>query len=372
MAARYYDSDDNSVPDDSGYWTNSAGCDNEEELNDTENSDLSESDGDDTASSESDDENKVQQPCKFYNNGDCREGKKCKFLHVCKYDFKGRCKRGSMCVLKHRRPSGQSSDSSEDESRGSRSSSEPRRTKDKPYQWQINSGDGWKNIENDFVIEAQYSLPNSKGIKLYNTPYGVVNIDFNKMRVNKRNLRIRRKTFEDCTLKPMWVWYCRSNRRWILFEEKNSKSTSNSSAPCSDDIENHYQQRSRGRLLFTIGQNQYELNFREMKQINLTSGHKRKIVRRPKFIACKNKSGKDSKPRPSSARQQFTVPSGGSTPLWQFQGDSGKWYDFKHRAGTETESSISSKDIEAKYQMHPSGSMTFRVGRQQYSLSFSD
>ncbi|XP_039598530.1 uncharacterized protein LOC120519781 [Polypterus senegalus] len=233
MAASCYDSDDSSLPNDSGYWTNSAGFDNEEELSDIENSDLdlSESDGDDTASSESDDENKLQQPCKFYNNGDCREEKKCKFLHVCKYDFKGdKTKRTKF-------------DSSEDESSGSRSSSEPQRTKDKPYQWQINSGDGWRNIENDFVIEAQYSLPNSKGIKLYNTPYGVVNIDFNKMRVNKKNLRIRRKTFEDCTIKPIWLWYCRSNRRWILFEEKNSKSTSNSSAPSSDDIESHYQQR---------------------------------------------------------------------------------------------------------------------------------
>lgn len=49
---------------------------------------------------------------------------------------------------------------------------DPKLTDGRPYQWQINDGKGWKDVENDHIIEAQYSLPHSKSIKIYNTPYG--------------------------------------------------------------------------------------------------------------------------------------------------------------------------------------------------------
>lgn len=40
------------------------------------------------------------------------------------------------------------------------------------YQWQLDDGNTWMDLEHDHVIEAQYSLPHTKGMKIYNTPYG--------------------------------------------------------------------------------------------------------------------------------------------------------------------------------------------------------
>lgn len=45
-------------------------------------------------------------------------------------------------------------------------------TNGKFYQWQLHDGKTWLNIEHDHVIEALYSLPENKGMKLYNSPYG--------------------------------------------------------------------------------------------------------------------------------------------------------------------------------------------------------
>lgn len=36
------------------------------------------------------------------------------------------------------------------------------------YQWQLCNGSSWMDIQNDHVIEAQYTLPNIKSLKLYN------------------------------------------------------------------------------------------------------------------------------------------------------------------------------------------------------------
>lgn len=49
---------------------------------------------------------------------------------------------------------------------------DPQLTDGRPYQWQINDGKGWRDVENDHIIEAQYSLPHTKSIKIYNTSYG--------------------------------------------------------------------------------------------------------------------------------------------------------------------------------------------------------
>lgn len=45
-------------------------------------------------------------------------------------------------------------------------------TDGKRYQWQLSNGTSWKNIQNDQVIEINYCLPSTKGINIYNTPYG--------------------------------------------------------------------------------------------------------------------------------------------------------------------------------------------------------
>lgn len=48
----------------------------------------------------------------------------------------------------------------------------PKLTDGRFYQWQLNDGKSWMDISNDYVIEAQYALPHTRSIKIYNTPYG--------------------------------------------------------------------------------------------------------------------------------------------------------------------------------------------------------
>ncbi|KAK6487944.1 protein mono-ADP-ribosyltransferase PARP12-like [Huso huso] len=312
-----------------------------------------------------------QEPCRYYNSGKCKYGKKCKYLHVCKYHFNGKCKKGSNCPQRHSVAS-QSDSSSDEDDRGGRRTATPTETHDKPYKWQLNSGESWRDIANDYVIEAQYSLPGARGIKIYNTIYGVIDIDFNKMRISKKKIRVQRKSFDDCGQQTEWLWYYHGNNGWIEYGQKDSKGSATSLK--SSDIEKEYQKKPKNCPKFTAGQTQYEINFKEMRQINLASGHKRRVVRRPKITALQVKTGKTS--FTSSSQQQQHVSPRGTKPVWQFEGDSGKWYEFKYRrapqSATDTESSVSSKEIEAKYQANPAGSMTLKAGRYQYTLNFSD
>ncbi|KAK6314638.1 hypothetical protein J4Q44_G00141670 [Coregonus suidteri] len=142
-----------------------------------------------------------EEPCRYYNSGHCQDGKRCHYLHVCKYALKGNCRNGTKCRLKHpssssdrdggggrrerRRSSsgGRGRGGRRDRRRslsgasrdGARERSSSRGTQldfSGPYKWQLDDGHGWKDIANDHILEAQYSQPNTKGINIYNTPYG--------------------------------------------------------------------------------------------------------------------------------------------------------------------------------------------------------
>jgi len=126
---------------------------------------------------------------------------------------------------------------------------DPKLTDGRFYQWQLCAGDVWLDVGNDHILEAQYSLPHTKGIKIYNTPYGwgvqnvaskhsrgedaqkqladlalslslslcrAVSMDFNRMRVIKKSLRVRR--LDDGT--TVWVWYCTLRRKWTKYGDK--------------------------------------------------------------------------------------------------------------------------------------------------------
>ncbi|KAM9402127.1 uncharacterized protein ACWYII_029362 isoform 1-T1 [Salvelinus alpinus] len=182
-----------------------------------------------------------EEPCRYYNSGHCRDGKRCHYRHVCKYALRGNCRYGAKCRLKHpssssdsdggggrrdrrrsssggRRGGGRERKRSSggrggggrerrrsssggkggggrerrrsssggrggDRARERSSSREAQRDFSGPYKWQLEDGHGWKDIANDHILEAQYSQPNNKGINIYNTPYGAVSIDFKAMRV---------------------------------------------------------------------------------------------------------------------------------------------------------------------------------------------
>uniref|UniRef100_A0A3Q3A7T1 Si:ch211-244b2.4 n=1 Tax=Kryptolebias marmoratus TaxID=37003 RepID=A0A3Q3A7T1_KRYMA len=193
------------------------------------------------------------QPCKYYNSGGCKKGSSCSYQHVCRYFLTGNCKYGANCKLKHgvdRRPSSGASGTPD----GS-AASNPKLTNGRFYQWQLNDGSGWKDITNDHVIEAQYSLPHTKSIKLYNTPYGAVSINFNRMRVYGKDLKVRR--LDDGN--TVWCWYCTLRRKWIRYGEKDSKG--NSSPVKSLDIEKKFQSNPTSSYTFSVGGKTFEIRF---------------------------------------------------------------------------------------------------------------
>ncbi|KAK5848907.1 hypothetical protein PBY51_008593 [Eleginops maclovinus] len=297
-------------------------------------------------------------PCKYYNKGRCRDGERCPYQHVCQFALTGSCRYGSKCKLNHPTGSGESSGESNRASGRSRSSGEedPKLTDGRCYQWQLNDGNGWKDVANDHILEAQYSLPHSKSIKIYNTPYGAVIIDYNRMRARGSGLRVRR--LDDGN--TVWIWYCTLGRKWIKYGDKDSKGKP--SPVKNSDIENKFQSNPTSSFTFNVGAKTFEIKFREMRQV--TTNKKRKVTRRPLY---QQSAGAGV----IQAASHFQNLSSGSKPQWQFEGNSGAWHVFKHRNGTSTECSVTGDDIERKYQLNPQGSMLFNVKGQRYTLDFA-
>ncbi|XP_036375597.1 protein mono-ADP-ribosyltransferase PARP12 [Megalops cyprinoides] len=316
-----------------------------------------------------------RQVCQYYNQGHCKYGRKCRDLHVCKYFMQGECRYGSTCKLRH--ISNSKSESSSDESRGegrrrrrNSSSSREREARDsRPYTWQLDSGNGWKDIANDHIIEAQYSRPSVKGINLYNTRFGKISIDFSRMKVRKKNqLRIRRCSSKHSGLETEWVWYYKGNHDWIPYGQKDSKG--NAASVTNSQIEREFQSRRKSTLRFTVDKTDYQINFRDMRQQNLSSGQRRRVARRPRYRGPQDGGRGHSPGSVVSPMKKLGVSSSGGGPTWQFKGDQGKWHDFKQGRGRDTECSVSSADIEAEYQRNPQGSMRFSVGKKRYTLDF--
>ncbi|XP_071358908.1 protein mono-ADP-ribosyltransferase PARP12 [Trachinotus anak] len=312
-------------------------------------SDESSNDGD--SDEESDCQSNLKEPCKYYNNGRCRDGDRCLYWHVCKYALKGNCKYGSSCKLNHPRGGREPSRSSSRALERS-TSRDPSLTDGRYYQWQLNDGTGWKDIDNDHVIEAQYCLPHTKSIKIYNTPFGAVSIDFNRMRVYRKSLKVRR--LDDG--KTVWTWYCTLRRKWIKYGDKDSKG--NPSPVKSSDIEQKFQSNPSSSFTFNVGADTMEIKFREMRQVS--KKRKRKVTRRPEYRQ------QPAGAQVSKVASKIPSISLGTKPQWQFEGRSGAWHNFKRRP----ECSVTSDDIERKYQQNPQDSMTFKVNGDSYRLDF--
>ncbi|XP_026182068.1 protein mono-ADP-ribosyltransferase PARP12 [Mastacembelus armatus] len=315
----------------------------DETASESDFNDESDTDGESQSDEETDCQTQVK-PCKFYNSGSCRDGDRCPNLHVCKYFLKGNCRYGSRCKLKHSR-SEQVPDPS--------ASTNPKLTDGRYYQWQLHNGRCWQDVENDHIIEAQYCLPHTKSIKIYNTPYGAVSIDFNRMRVYGKRLRVRRLDDRN----TVWTWYCILRHKWIKYGDKDSKG--HASPVQSSEIEKKFQSNPSSSFTFNVGADTFEIKFREMRQVS--KQRMRKVTRRPLY---RQKAGV----RVSQVTSGIQNMSLGTKPQWEFKGQSGRWHVFKHRQGTSTECSITSDDIERQYQQNPSGSLNFTVNRNPYKL----
>ncbi|XP_068163110.1 protein mono-ADP-ribosyltransferase PARP12-like isoform X2 [Antennarius striatus] len=306
-------------------------------------------------------DNSETQACRFYNSGGCRDGPRCRYLHVCKYALRGKCRNGSKCKLNHNTGRGSSFGArrihSHQPSTNDEGTKGPILNDGRFYQWQLNARNSWKDIENDHVIEAQYSLPHTKSIKIYNTPYGSVNIDFNRMRVDGKSVRVRR--LDDGNTE--WIWYFTVHRKWNKYGTKVSYGTC--SSVTSNDIEKKFKTDPKGSITFSITGETLEIRFEEMQQVG--KKRRRKVNRRPLY---RHKQAGAGVSQAAAALHNLSL---GSGPKWQFEKKRGGWHDFKQSC-SQTDCSITSDDIEQQYQKNPNKGMFFNVKGELYKLDFKE
>ncbi|XP_022045831.2 uncharacterized protein si:ch211-244b2.4 isoform X2 [Acanthochromis polyacanthus] len=335
----------------------SVGQSDEEDYSESESDVSEESDSEDFSDLEAGCQVYAKEPCKYYNGGGCRDGSSCSYLHICKYYLNGNCHYGSSCKLNHNKNGGRRSSGASSRASDQSTSSSPKLTDGRYFQWQLNDGSGWTDIDNDHVLEAQYSLPHTKSIKIYNTPYGAVSVDFKRMRVQGKRLKVRR--LDDGN--TVWLWYCTLRRKWMKYGAKGNPGPVN----CSD-IEKKFQSNPTSSFTFSIGAQTYEIRFREMRQVGKK---KRKVTRRPEYRQQQQQQQQQQAAagvfQAASVLQNMAV---GSKPVWQFEGDSGRWHEFKDRHGNEC--TVTSDDMERKYQQNPRDSMIFKVKGHSYKLDF--
>ncbi|XP_075066757.1 zinc finger CCCH-type antiviral protein 1-like isoform X2 [Mixophyes fleayi] len=147
-----------------------------------------------------------------------------------------------------------------------------------PYRWQVCNGIDWEDVQNMENVEKAYSDPKVIGLSL---------VDFEAMKFGSRLVR-RLSTPSSVTKNPEyvltteWIWYWKDETgNWIQYGQANIKNVS--STILSADLESIYLSDPAGIIPFTAGQQQYEINFREMKQRNIIYRTEKEVRRRPKF-----------------------------------------------------------------------------------------
>uniref|UniRef100_W5NDF9 Si:ch211-244b2.4 n=1 Tax=Lepisosteus oculatus TaxID=7918 RepID=W5NDF9_LEPOC len=301
---------------------------------------------------------KKKKPCRYYNNSGCKRGRNCTYLHICKYFFQGHCKYGKRCHLSHSAEEDNSDHTFKRPTEGdTRSSGE--RPRNKSYQWQIRKGSRWLDINKDWIIEAQYSLPEVKGLRLYNTKYGRISIDFGEMKVRGKDLGIRRQGFTD-PQPTTWLWYYRGDTAWHPCGEQNSNCS-----VTSKDIEREYQKNKRGSFRFSVGSKGYVINFKVVRSRTLSRNTSRTHRRVPQ-VEMEVQGGAQL----SLLRHNLLAPGDTEEHGWYFF-DNRRWYEFGTQAMPNSNSSVCSSDVEQQYNLNPRGSCNFTVGNESYCLNFT-
>uniref|UniRef100_A0A8C1YBL4 WWE domain-containing protein n=2 Tax=Cyprinus carpio TaxID=7962 RepID=A0A8C1YBL4_CYPCA len=118
----------------------------------------------------------------------------------------------------------------------------------------------------------------------------------------------------------------------------------------SAEIERLYQLNPQCQVSFTARRFSYTLYFGGMYQVNNKYGTKRAVRRIASGIQQTN----------STLSQAH----------WQFMDMDGQWKDYM-KGGSQGHCSVSSQDIEVRYQQDSTGTMGFRAGRFSYELDFS-
>ncbi|KAM6417277.1 protein mono-ADP-ribosyltransferase PARP12-like [Pluvialis apricaria] len=150
-----------------------------------------------------------------------------------------------------------------------------------PYRWQIYNGITWNDLAMMEEIEKAYCDPK-------NSSTAEKNINFQTMTCGSYSVRrlstpssVTKPTF---VLTTQWIWYWKNDKgQWIEYGEQGEENSVN--APSSAIIENLYLADPDATIPFQAGLHNYQLNFKEMTQKNISYKTQRQVCRRPKFVS---------------------------------------------------------------------------------------
>ncbi|XP_066525222.1 protein mono-ADP-ribosyltransferase PARP12-like isoform X2 [Hoplias malabaricus] len=157
---------------------------------------------------------------------------------------------------------------------------------DVPYKWEVEVDQVWMALPENEAIERDYCDP----VKIHSA--GVEPVCFDTMTLGLH--RVRRLSTESSVVEPnfvlttKWNWFWENEyQRWIKYG--SIKEMHRLSSITTEDLEQKYLQflkdRNSAVVKFSAGKHVYELNFRDMKQRNETSGTERVVRRRPAFCS---------------------------------------------------------------------------------------
>ncbi|KAL2309744.1 hypothetical protein Nmel_005972 [Mimus melanotis] len=169
-----------------------------------------------------------------------------------------------------------------------------------PYKWEIHDGLFWNELSMMEEIEKAYCDPKNSSLQSRNINFQTMTCSSSLVRRLSTPSSVTKPTF---LLTTQWIWYWKNNQdKWVEYGEQEEGNSMTS--PSSAIIENLYQADPSSIVPFQAGQHQYELNFKEMTQTNITFKTQRQVCRRPKFV-----SSEDVKKIKTGSQRDSSIPS---------------------------------------------------------------
>ncbi|XP_015673728.1 protein mono-ADP-ribosyltransferase PARP12 [Protobothrops mucrosquamatus] len=184
-----------------------------------------------------------------------------------------------------------------------------------PYRWQVLDGALWKDMDNMKKIEKAYCDPGNESIFHLGGPEQSLfmqSINFSSMTWGSAKIR-RLSTASSVTKPPYyilttdWIWYWKDE--YNLWKEYGKQDDHHAAATISSfDLEKAYQSEAFTTLKFSAGTQNYEIDFKAMKQRNLKYQTERNVCRRPKFVSTEEVEKKKSSRTEQSKESATHIP----------------------------------------------------------------
>ncbi|XP_072182626.1 zinc finger CCCH-type antiviral protein 1-like isoform X2 [Excalfactoria chinensis] len=176
-----------------------------------------------------------------------------------------------------------------------------------PYRWQVYNGITWNDLSMMEEIEKAYCDPKNISIASKSINFQTMTCASSLLRRLSTPSSVVHPTF---VLTTKWIWYWENDQGlWTEYGTQGEQDTVNS--PSSDILENLYLADPDTSVQFKVGLYSYQLNFKEMTQMNTSTRAKRLVRRRPEFV-----SYEEVQKIKERGQRDFSIPNQACPPHW--------------------------------------------------------